>query len=230
MNRSKMLGAFGAALCTLTTWSAQAVTVPVGVNPGDTYQLVFVTAGTIDALSTNIADYNSFVQGEAALNPALTGTDMGVTYTAIASTSSVNANANAAVTAAVYLVDGSALVATGFSDLWDGNINAAIDRNQYGVLSAAGVAWTGSEVDGTASVTGQVVGLGGGSTFFGGSNETDALWVHNGAFGNQTVQLPIYALSSVITAPVPVPVPAALWLFGPGLMGLVAVVRRKTRA
>ena len=54
----------GIALVTLGTASAvQAaiVTVPTGLNPGDQYRLVFVTSGTRDATSTNIADYNTFV-------------------------------------------------------------------------------------------------------------------------------------------------------------------------
>ena len=51
MKKSQLLGTLCAALCTLTTLSAQAVTVPAGLNPGDTYQLVFVTDGTIDATS-----------------------------------------------------------------------------------------------------------------------------------------------------------------------------------
>ena len=133
MKITQLLGTLCAALCTFTTLSAQAITVPVGVNPGETYQLVFFTAGTTDALSTDIADYNSFVQSEAALNPALTGTDIGVTYTIIGSTSSVNANTNAAVTAPVYLIDGSALIATSYNDFWDGTISHPIDQDQYGV-------------------------------------------------------------------------------------------------
>jgi len=39
--------------------------VPVGLNPGDPYRLIFVTSIARDALSTNIADYNSFVHGIA---------------------------------------------------------------------------------------------------------------------------------------------------------------------
>jgi hypothetical protein len=45
--------------------SAAIVTVPTGLNPGDTYYLAFVTAGTITGTSTNIADYNAFAQSQA---------------------------------------------------------------------------------------------------------------------------------------------------------------------
>lgn len=223
MKKSHLLGTIGAVLCAITTLSAQAVTIPVGVNPGDTYQLVFVTEGTTNALSTNIADYNSFVQTQAALNPTLTGTDIGVTYTAIGSTSTIDANVNAVVSGPVYLVDGSALVATNFSDFWDGTLNQAISKDQHG-STVNNVAWTGSEADGTAAI-GQELGLATGSTFFGSSSATDATWIHNAAFGNKSTLIPMYALSSVITAPVPVP--AAVWLFGSGLLGLVGIARRK---
>ena len=226
MKNSHLLGAIGAVLCTITTLSAQAVTVPVGVNPGETYQLVFVTAGTTDALSTDIADYNSFVQTQAALNPTLTGTDIGVTYTAIGSTSTIDANVNAVVSGSVYLVDGSALVATSFSDFWDGTLSQAINKDQHG-STLLNNTWTGSEADGTAA-SGQELGLATGSTFFGSSLETDATWIHAGAFGNKSVLIPMYALSSVITAPVPVP--AAVWLFCSGLLGLIGVARRKKSA
>jgi len=35
--------------------------VPTGLNPGDTYHLVFTTSTTSDATSSAIADYDSFV-------------------------------------------------------------------------------------------------------------------------------------------------------------------------
>ena len=38
---------------------------PPGLNPGDPFRFVFVTAGTRDATSSNIADYDNFVNVEA---------------------------------------------------------------------------------------------------------------------------------------------------------------------
>ena len=55
---------------------------------GSQYQLTFVTAGSRDAMSTNIEDYNQFVTEQAALNPAL---PQGLTWRAIASTATVDA-------------------------------------------------------------------------------------------------------------------------------------------
>ena len=43
---------------------------PSAVNPGDSFRLLFVTSRTRNASSTNIADYNSFVQDRAAAGHA----------------------------------------------------------------------------------------------------------------------------------------------------------------
>jgi len=59
------VGLLMATLCSAAvTTHAQIVTVPPGLNPGDPYRLVFVTSTTRDALSSAIADYNSFVSKE----------------------------------------------------------------------------------------------------------------------------------------------------------------------
>ena len=44
---------------------ASTLTIPPGLNAGDTYRLVFVTSNTTTATSTNIADYNAFVTSAA---------------------------------------------------------------------------------------------------------------------------------------------------------------------
>jgi hypothetical protein len=58
----------GVALATLGTSAAQAalVVVPPGLNPGDQYRLVFVTAGTRNATSSDINDYNTFVTNQVS--------------------------------------------------------------------------------------------------------------------------------------------------------------------
>ena len=69
-------------LCIFQTTGNASVYLPAGLNPGDEYQLVFLTSGQTDATSNDIGTYNIFVQGEAEENPQLTGTDSGVTYKA----------------------------------------------------------------------------------------------------------------------------------------------------
>jgi hypothetical protein len=194
------------------------------LNPGDTYHLAFTTAAYTDALSTDIATYNNFVQMEASLNPTLTGTDEGVTYTAIVSTINVDAFDNAPVSAPVYLVNGIDLVANSSLDLWDGTISHPIDLDQYGGLQGTqSNRWTGTSQDGTASSGLAVGGNLHADTTIGRLDRTTFHWIDTGAWPNTTL-LPLYAISSVIIV---TPIPPALWLFGTGLLGLIGIARRK---
>jgi hypothetical protein len=80
---------------------------------------VFVTSGTRNATSTNIADYNQFVnnaaQASTNLNTALTTaglTPSAINWTAIGSTATVNARVNTATRSTdpnvpIYRVDGA---------------------------------------------------------------------------------------------------------------------------
>ena len=84
--------------------------------PGSKYQLAFVSVGTIEAVSTNIVDYNQFVSQQASLNSSL---PQGLTWTAIASTSSENAIDNAPTYAniPIYNTNGQMIFASG-SAMW----------------------------------------------------------------------------------------------------------------
>ena len=61
---------------------------PKGLNPGDHFRFVFVTDGIRDATSTNIADYDSFVDAQAG---GATYGGLLVDWLAIGSTDSVDA-------------------------------------------------------------------------------------------------------------------------------------------
>lgn len=80
---------------------AVPITQPTGLNPGDQYRLVFATSTTRDATSSNIADYNAFVTGVADSVPELLL--LGTTWTAIASTASVDARDNTSTNPALYV-------------------------------------------------------------------------------------------------------------------------------
>jgi len=85
---------FGIATLTMTglVGAAQAATiipVPLGLQPGSTYRLIFVTNTSMDATSSNIATYNAFVQSAANSIPELSS--LGATWKAIVSTLAVNA-------------------------------------------------------------------------------------------------------------------------------------------
>ena len=103
--------------------------MPDGLSRGDTYHLAFVTSGTRDATSTDIADYNTFVQNEAQRAGAITK-DWGIQWFAIGSTATKNAHDNAEVRAPVYMLDGTQ-IATGYFDMWDGALLHDLNMNQY---------------------------------------------------------------------------------------------------
>ena len=224
-----------AALLTaiLSNVAAQAgPVVPAGLNPGDQYYLTFLTSGGRDATSTNIADYNSFVQGEAALNPALTGTDVGVQWRAVASTETVNAYDNLALQAntPIYLIDGTTLVAANDSQWWSTPHAAPINLTQFltGDTYPFQV-WTGTFTDGTANFP-----LGPSASphpTLGGDQSTTVSWIYdwphapmeNGAGSIR----PFYAVSELLTV---VPEPATWWLLAIGSSAPVAAGRRRSKA
>lgn len=135
---------------------AAIIIPPTGLAPGSEYRLVFVTSGTRNATSSNIADYNDFVQNAAqnssVLNTALTAAGFNptsITWTAIASTLTTNARVNTQTQATdtsrpIYRLDG-ALVATSYADLWDGSILVPINRTQVDNILQFGASWTGTD-------------------------------------------------------------------------------------
>jgi hypothetical protein len=203
----------GVALATLSSGAVQAAIVvpPTGLAPGSEYRLVFVTSDTRDATSTNIADYNTFVQNAArsssALNTALTAAGFNPTsinWTAIASTSAVNARVNTATQTTdtsrpIYRLDG-ALVATGYADLWDGSIGVPINLTELGSSIAVNVS-TGTRPDGASNFP-NVLGTLDSSiaATVGGSGFVTLEWV---AFANESLFDPVhlYGISSVLTVP-----------------------------
>ncbi len=121
--------------------------------------------------------------------------------------------------------DSSVLNVTSISideSVWDlgaGISTGAIDNTQGSVSGISVNAW--SDVSGNftiASITFQAVGNG--STALSLSDYLLNPWASGGGLIN-----PDYAASSVTVSAVPVP--AALWLFGSGLLGLAGVAKRK---
>ena len=120
---------------------------PAGLNPGDHFRFVFVTDGIRDATSTNIADYDSFVNAQAG---GATYNGVVVNWLAIGSTDSVDAidHVGQAI-APVYLSDGTLVTTTTTSTgLWSGAIVHQINLD----LAANPVqtfVWTGTNPTGT---------------------------------------------------------------------------------
>ncbi|MBI1923977.1 hypothetical protein HYR99_06980 [Candidatus Poribacteria bacterium] len=86
------------------------ITVPTSLTPGAQYRLAFVTSTTRDALSSNIADYNTFVSNAANAVPELAA--LGTTWRAIASTLTSDARTDFFHSVPIFLLNDTQLSQT----------------------------------------------------------------------------------------------------------------------
>ncbi|MBM99979.1 MAG: hypothetical protein CMJ77_12700 [Planctomycetaceae bacterium] len=210
MFRSSLLFSLALSIV-LPTATHASLYVPAGLFPGDTYQLVFVSDGLIAATSSDVSTYNNFVQSQAALS-SITGSGDGISYSAIVSTSTVDARNNAFVFGPVYSMNGE-LVATGFTDIWDGGLESEINRDQFGASIGGKIIWTGSDQDGYGVSSFE---LGSGAVSVSGNSGRDGdKWIDQNREYAATAEHRIYGLSSEITVPgsepIPEPSAVAIW-------------------
>lgn len=110
---------------------AAPISVPTSLPPGQQYRLAFVTAGIRDATSTNIADYDAFVQAEANTEAALSS----ISWQVIGSTATVSARDHTGTAPAdypgvpIFLLNDVKLV-DDYADLWDGSLDTAFSADQ----------------------------------------------------------------------------------------------------
>jgi len=243
---------FGLSLAFLAAVSVAApITQPPGLNPGDQYRLIFVTAGGIKGRvsqggPSSIAGYNTFATSEATGQAELAA--LGTTWSALVSYTNVNVSATSNTSTSpgtglpIYNLNGE-LVASTYTQLWSQGTNALTNPIRYtqaGTATTSAVVWTGGSFTG-----GTAGGRGLGNPDGGYQNvgvPTSTLSVsnegQNGAWFTGLIQgtdpnnmqgssLPIYVMSGVITA---VPEPASMALAGLGAVGAgLAVVRRRSR-
>lgn len=202
-----------------------SIIVPTDLNPGDSYRFIFVTDGTINATSNDVAVYNAFVTAQAT---AVTELDeLATTWTAIVSTQSVDARDNTTTNPSlstgvpIYLFDGTR-IATNYTDLWDESIENPINLTQT-TKTVTSTVWTGTGGDG-AEFTYYDGPLGAATQAIAGrTNVTNTNWVR-GPQENSSTSLPLYGISGILT--VPVPEPTSLSLIG-GLIALLSVAIRR---
>lgn len=176
------------------------VPVPAGLQPGDTYHLLFNSSTFTNALSSSIDFYNDFVQATA--DAAGIGVSEGVTWKAVASTASIDARVNAPVglSTPVYNTNaaGPQKIANGFVSLWDGSIDETVDYDEFG-LSNPVDAWTGSTPTGLAA-TGSTLGHSSGTAWCGRPSLLGSQWLTI-LQPSTSAQLSVYALSEPLTVP-----------------------------
>jgi len=139
-----------------------SLSTPAGLNPGDHFRFLFLTAGTQAATSTDIGDYNTFVNSQAA-NATYEGSV--VSWKAVGSTATVNARDNVGgfgTSVPVYLTNGTLLAGdlttvTSNKGLWSGTLFTTPTIGIVGTSVTASFAWTGSNKDGTG-YTGRQLG------------------------------------------------------------------------
>jgi len=221
--------------------------------PGSPYQLIFLTHETTQASRTDIGYYNDFVTDEAQLGVSQPNGPLAeLQWRAIASTSAVNAKDNvlpilpSSNDIPIYTTSGDK-VADSAAALWQTtsstSLLSGITADQYGDFWVMD-AWTGTQRDGTAASDGaaprdRALGQ---WTFGPATNLVNGPEIGCGAFttsrwldaeryysnrGNSTQALSLYALSSVVTVPDPVPEPSMLMLLAVGAASVLAVRWRR---
>ena len=124
---------------------------PSGLNAGDKFRLLFVTSTERTGLSSNIADYNTFVQTAAKAGHSAITDSCGNLFKVLGSTATVDARNNAGTTGAGFRIYwlGGAKVADSYTDFHDGSWDSSAGRNENGVVSTSSF-FSGSNDDGTA--------------------------------------------------------------------------------
>ena len=186
--------------------SPEILHLPTGLTPGDTFQLAFVTNATMDASSSDINVYNTFVQNQwngSSLKSQIE-TYLGhpdISFNCIGSTATVDASANAVVGSGgnfkgVYKLN-QEKIADDYADMWDGSIDSSFNINENGNFSSSSV-WTGTEDDGRGGGIGLALGGSFGGAWVGDTRFVDDRWV-KASTPSTLLLYPFYALSEILT-------------------------------
>ena len=182
------------------TWTG---IIPDCLSAGDTYRILFVTSGSRSAASSNIADYNTFVQAQA---DAATGNPFsGITFNVLGSTAAVAARDNTDTHPTddgpgelIFYYRGRR-VANDYADLYDNDgWDTNESRNQNGATFGGETndVWTGTARDGTSAAS----PLGPPRAGRGNPRAANAPLATSGD-APASIRRSFYALSTVLTVP-----------------------------
>ena len=136
--------------------------LPSDLGAGKSFRLLFVTSATREATSSDISDYNTFVQNAAkadGVDAVLKGFRTQFKVLGCTETTDANANTGTTFTAQdkglpIYWVNGEK-VADDYQDFYDDSWNSNEPRNQLGQTFTGNVeVWTGCGNDGTEAFDG----------------------------------------------------------------------------
>ncbi len=199
---------------TAQTVPANSSLIPAGLTAGGSFRLLFVTSGTRDATSSDITDYNTFVQNQAN---AATGDNAPIAafnteFRALTSTTAVDARDNTATNrvtssdtdAPIYWLNGEK-IADNYEGFYDGTWDSTVPTSQDGGTVSNRDIFTGSNNEGIEHIfAGLSRAVGETSVAFAGLNGTSSsnLFTRANAFAGQSQAGHFYALSPIITAEV----------------------------
>ena len=138
-----------------TTWSL----VPSGLGAGDSFRLLFIGTSDRDASSSDIADYNTFIQNLVDTNGHADIQAHSATFRMLGSTEDVDARDNTGTTGTgvpIYWLNGAKVADdyAGFYDGdWDQEATGASETGASVVIADTTKIWTGSAQDGTEAMS-----------------------------------------------------------------------------
>ena len=190
---------------TVTTVPLNWELTPSGLVAGNQFRLMFVTHTGHTPSSSDIADYNTYIQSQAnasSAHPAIKQYSAG--FTVVGSTADDDAHDNTSTTGTgvpIYWLNGNK-VADNYPDFYDGDWDdEANPKQRNGNSVSASLIWTGSDSTGTGGTTGQAnvsVALGDSQVTIGRLNGTEGpLDARVAAAPTNTLRY--YALSQIFT-------------------------------
>jgi hypothetical protein len=203
------------------TASATLIDSIAGLDEGAMYRVLFVTSTKTDATSSDIDYYNTFVS-TAADTGSVTGS-LGLSWKALASTSSVNAQDNTGImnsdSAPVTLFNTFGdIIAFSGKDFWGGLLTSGINYDEDRTF-ASEIVWTGTDADGSTNLP-----LGTSTLYssYGSSNCLDSCLFNFGTNPWDRGDLfSVFGASAVVVKPsTDVPEPGTVILLSLGLAGL----------